>query len=123
MLEEVIARGPFREFEVLDYRCTIEFIRAEIGDKRYNRETDQLFFWVKFNPEVCSIISTGVALPLRDYDEKSLIQALGAVIEDRIYRIQKEYEIKAIQEVLLDSRREKLNALVSRISTLLAVKK
>lgn len=123
MLEEVIARGPFRELEVLDYKCTIEFIRAELEDKRYNREADQMVFWVKFNPEVCGVISTGVALPIRDYDEKSLLTALSAAIEDRIYRIEKEYEIKAVQEEVQDTRRKTLNNIVTMISSMLSVEK
>jgi hypothetical protein len=119
MLEEVIARGPFREFGVLGHRCTIEFIRAELADKKFNRDYDQIVFWIKFSPEVCSVISTAVALPVRDYTIDTLLPLLKASIEDCMKRIEKEYEIKLAQEEVQDSKREKTNILINRIATML----
>lgn len=123
MIEEQIARGPFREFNVLGHRCTIEFIRAEMADKKFNRENDQLVFWIGFSPNVGSVISTGVVLPIKDYDRTKLLSALHMAIEDKIRRLEKEAEIKAAREEVQDTKRGALNGIVTWVSNLLAPEK
>lgn len=104
--------------EVAGHKVTIESIKGGLADI-WHKE-DYLCVWISFDPHVENVISTGIELPIKNYDKGELIQAVKHKLERKIPEMKDEFRKRQEEREIKTRRQEDLDSLAKQLETIIS---